>query len=144
VQVSGKASWTNAAGLLIPRDCDLTANGRIILASARNGLEGLTFERFRNGVSHFDLTVSGRVVAIRRMDFTDQSCRAALSGRALIDWRNAADSELNLAVEVKAAPEHIMPALLLNDGARQRLGQGQSLPFALQGTLGNVRLKPVF
>lgn len=115
----------DAVRLLIPRDCDLAANGRIILAPAHNGLAALTFERVR-------------------MNSADQSCYAALSGRTLINRRNVADSELNLTVEVKTGPEHITPALLMNDEVRQRLEQGKSLPFALQGTLRNVRMRPVF
>ena len=141
-QARGEIRWIDAAGLIIPRDCEIEANGRITLPSARNGLAALTFERFRNGVFHFDLAVSGRVATIRRMDFTDQSCGAALSGKAVIDWRNVADSELNLTAEAKAKPEYITPALM-NEELRRRLEQGQSLPFVIQGTLSNVQMKPV-
>jgi hypothetical protein len=141
-RVHGEARWIRAAGLFIPRDCDLAAEGRIVLPSARNGLAALSFERFRNGVFHFDLVVAGRVATIRRMDFTDQSCSAVVSGKALIDWRNVADSELNLTAQAKARPEHIHPALMTEE-LRRRLELGQSLPFLLQGTLSNVQMKPV-
>jgi hypothetical protein len=143
-QLSGNVVWINADRLLIPRDCDLVANGRITLVSASNGLAALAFERFRNATLHFDLTVSDRVAAIHRMDFTGQSYYAAIGGRALIDWRNVANSELNLTAEISADPERIAPALLMDDGARQRLEQGQTLPFALQGTLGNRHMQPMF
>ena len=144
VQVRGETRWINAAGLLIPRDTEMTASGRIHLASARNGLAALTFDRFRNGMFHFDLAVSGRVATIQRMDFTEQSCSAVVSGRALIDWRNVANSELNLTAEVKARPEYITPVLLMNADVRQSLEQGQSLPFVLQGALNSVHMRPVF
>lgn len=133
---------TGAIGLPLSRQCDLTVNGRVTLASARNAVSELTVERFRNGAIDFDIAVSGSEAAIRRVTFSDEACSAVLGGTARINWRNPPSSQVDLSGEVKARPQDVAPALLMDARARQRLELGQFLPLAIKGTVSDARITP--